>query len=603
MKKVILKKIKLKNFLSIGDEWVELDIKPGLTFITGFNHDKNSSNGVGKSALFTDSFFFSLYGHTLRKLNKKEISNNITNGVCKTIITFDVIENDRKDEYALMRQLVPAKMQLVKNGEDITQNIRETDGVIEKIISANSDVFKYAVVMTLNDSIGFMNQNRNERRKFVESILRLGIFAEMSKLHSKLVTESRKDFEVANGRLGDAKRNLLQYEEQTRKQTERREEKLRELKTRLDSNSGEIDRLEIVLKNIIIPDIDKIQENKKLIESKQRELQDAKDTIITNTTRIKLEIQQAQTRIKHIKSHGPSCTVCERPFTEDDKKQNVEEIDELNNIINTLIQKQDKWATAKIEVDDRIQKCQTANSDYNEKIRFADSKKNEKKSISSRVSQLKEWNDTIQADLQHVSTDDENFVELINTVCNNINELQRQVESESDKIETLEIVRFLLSEEGIKKFIVKKILKLLNSRLAHYLKKLNAPCTCNFNDLFEETIINDKGTECSYEAFSGGERKRIDLAMLFTFQDLRRLQSDTSINISVYDELIDSALSSEGVECVLAMLKERTQKYNEAMYIITHRKENATVMNDANLIFLEKKEGITYLKAAETATI
>jgi hypothetical protein len=51
------------------------------------------------------------------------------------------------------------------------------------------------------------------------------------------------------------------------------------------------------------------------------------------------------------------------------------------------------------------------------------------------------------------------------------------------------------------------------------------------------------------------------------------------------------------------MLKERSQKYNEAMYIITHRKENASVINDANLIFLEKKDGITYVKATESATM
>lgn len=603
MKKVILKKLKLKNFLSIGDDWVELDIKPGLTFITGHNHDKNSSNGVGKSALFTDSFFFSLYGHTLRRLNKKEIGNNVTKGVCKTVISFDVIDNDRKDEYALMRQLAPAKMQLVKNGEDITQNIRETDDVIEKIISANSDVFKYAVVMTLNDSVGFMNQNRNERRKFVESILRLGVFADMSKLHSKLVTESRKDYEVASGRLSDAKRNLLQYEEQTRKQTERREEKLKELRNRLQSNAGEIERLDLILKNIIIPDVNKIQENKKLIETKQKELYDAKDTILTNATKIKIEIQQAQARINHIKSHGPSCVTCERPFTDDDKKQDNEEITTLIDSIKSLNEKQTKWGIAKSEVEDRILKCNKAINEYNEKIRFADGKMNEKKSITSRVNQLKEWNETIQADLNHVSVDDENFVELINSVCNNINDLQKQVDTETDKIETLEIVKFLLSEEGIKKFIVKKILKLLNSRLLHYLKKLNAPCTCSFNDLFEESIVNDKDIECSYESFSGGERKRIDLAMLFTFQDLRRLQSDTSINVSVYDELIDSALSNEGVQCVLAMLKERSQKYNEAMYIITHRKENASVINDANLIFLEKKDGITYVKATESATM
>ncbi len=251
MKRVVLKKLKLKNFLSIGDEWIELDIKSGLTFITGFNYDKNSTNGVGKSALFTDSFFFALYGHTLRKLNKDEIANNVTGNACKSIITFDVFDDIKRDEYVLMRQFTNPKMQLLKNGDDITQNIRETDNAIEDIINASADVFKFAVVMTLNDSVGFMNQKKGDRRKFVESILRLGVFAEMSKLHTKIVTETRKDYEVSSSRLNDAKRNLFQYEEQTRKQTSRRLEKIQELQQRLTSNNDEINRLEQVIKNII----------------------------------------------------------------------------------------------------------------------------------------------------------------------------------------------------------------------------------------------------------------------------------------------------------------------------------------------------------------
>lgn len=603
MKRVVLKKLKLKNFLSIGDEWIELDIKSGLTFITGFNYDKNSTNGVGKSALFTDSFFFALYGHTLRKLNKDEIANNVTGNACKSIITFDVFDDIKRDEYVLMRQFTNPKMQLLKNGDDITQNIRETDNAIEDIINASADVFKFAVVMTLNDSVGFMNQKKGDRRKFVESILRLGVFAEMSKLHTKIVTETRKDYEVSSSRLNDAKRNLSQYEEQTRKQTSRRLEKIQELQQRLTSNNDEINRLEQVIKNIIIPDLEKIQNNKNLIDKKQKELREGKEIIISNIASIKLQIQQLKDRTAHIKNHGPSCKACERPFTADDQKADHDEIAKLSIHIKDATAKYDKWAESKLVIEDRITKCQDAINEYNEKIRFADNKNNEKNSITSRVAQLKEWNSTIQADLNHVSVDDENFTVLINNVCNNIVELQKQVANEAERLEILEIVKFLLSEEGIKKFIVKKILKLLNSRLAHYLKKLNAPCSCSFNDVFDETIINEKGIECSYEAFSGGERKRIDLAMLFTFQDLRRLQSDTTINISVYDELIDSALGSEGVECVLGLLKDRSQKYNEAMFIITHRKENAVLMNDANLIFLEKKDGLTTLKAFESATM
>jgi hypothetical protein len=49
MKQVIFKKLFIKNFLSIGDDPVEINIHHGLNFITGSNLDKeDSSNGVGK---------------------------------------------------------------------------------------------------------------------------------------------------------------------------------------------------------------------------------------------------------------------------------------------------------------------------------------------------------------------------------------------------------------------------------------------------------------------------------------------------------------------------------------------------------------------------
>lgn len=603
MKRVVLKKLKIKNFLSIGDEWVELDIKPGLTFITGYNHDKNSSNGVGKSALFTDSFFFSLYGNTLRKLNKKEIANNLTGKPCKSVITFDVYDNHNKDEYVLMRQLAPSKMQLYKNGIDITQNIRETDNVIESTINATADVFKYAVIMTLNDSIGFMNQNKNDRRKFIESILHLGVFTDMAKVHSKIISETKKDFEVASSRLDDSKKTLAQYEEQAQKSIERRQSKVTELQERIQSNAAEIGRLTEKLNSIVIPDAEKLAINKQLIEQKQGELRKTKDVVLTNKTRIGFEIKIHKQRIAHISNHGPSCDKCLRVFTESDIKNQDDEIEKLKQSIEEHTLQITKWTNVHNEIESRLIKCSDALNEINQKLVYVETKKSEKSSIESRINQLRNWTATIESDLANLNLEDDDFTKIINTAVSHLNTIENKVKEEAEKIEILEIVKFLLSEEGIKKFIVKKILKLLNSRLAHYLKALNAPCTCTFDDVFEEKIINDKGIECSYESFSGGERKRIDLAMLFTFQDIRRLQSNTTINISVYDELIDSALSSEGVTSVLDMLRERSIKYSEAMYIITHRKENATLMNDANVIFLEKKNGITELTLREMATI
>ena len=159
-------------------------------------------------------------------------------------------------------------------------------------------------------------------------------------------------------------------------------------------------------------------------------------------------------------------------------------------------------------------------------------------------------------------------------------------------MEVLDISKFVVSEEGVRSFIVKKMLKMLNTRLNYYLKKLDANCICTFDEYFEESIFNQKGRLCSYANFSDGERKRIDLAMLFTFLDIRRLQSNISVNFSFYDELLDSSLDSKGIECVLEILKDRINQYGEAVYIISHKNE-AIKHATGEIIYLEKQNEVT----------
>jgi hypothetical protein len=38
------------------------------------------------------------------------------------------------------------------------------------------------------------------------------------------------------------------------------------------------------------------------------------------------------------------------------------------------------------------------------------------------------------------------------------------------------------------------------------------------------------------------ERRRIDIAILFMFQDMLRMQTGVSFNLNMYDELLDSAV-------------------------------------------------------------
>jgi len=196
-------------------------------------------------------------------------------------------------------------------------------------------------------------------------------------------------------------------------------------------------------------------------------------------------------------------------------------------------------------------------------------------------------------DIEALNVDDNVYAANIKKVEDRIAEIKIKITELQAKIDIIESAKFITSEEGVKSFIVKKILEVLNLRLAFYLKKLESNSTVKFNEFFEETITNERGVECSYFNFSGAERKAIDLAMIFTFQDIRRAQANVWLNLSVFDELLDSSLDEKGIELVLDIIRDRVEKYQEAVYIISHRKESMKYCTSGEIIYLEKKNGIT----------
>jgi hypothetical protein len=161
-----------------------------------------------------------------------------------------------------------------------------------------------------------------------------------------------------------------------------------------------------------------------------------------------------------------------------------------------------------------------------------------------------------------------------------------------DLINTLDTVKFVISEEGVKSFIVKKILKLFNSKLGYYLRKLNSTAIITFNEYFEDTIVNEKGKLTCYDNYSGAEKKVIDLAIMFTFLEMLKLQGNVFYSVQFYDELLDTSLDETGVEMVLNILNEFTASNELGIYIISHRKECSKI-SSGDIVFLEKINGIT----------
>ena len=65
MRTIEFKSIKLANFLSVGNDTVEVNFRSGVHIITGVNKDKEDRrNGVGKSTV-ADAIHFAVFGLSL----------------------------------------------------------------------------------------------------------------------------------------------------------------------------------------------------------------------------------------------------------------------------------------------------------------------------------------------------------------------------------------------------------------------------------------------------------------------------------------------------------------------------------------------------------
>lgn len=216
-----------------------------------------------------------------------------------------------------------------------------------------------------------------------------------------------------------------------------------------------------------------------------------------------------------------------------------------------------------------------------------------KESIRFNEHDLKIHNDRLVEEQKRLS--DTKEPEPIVDLKKKLQESTAELVSIEEKCVLLGEVKEILSETGVKSFVIKRIIDILNEKINYYLDKFNGNCVVTFDEAFDDTIVNERGESVTYFNFSGAERKNIDLACLFAFQDIRRMQGDVKLNISFFDELLDSSFDSTGIELILSVLKDRVDSLQEAVYIITHR-TTPPFEYGGKLLTIVKKNGISQLE-------
>lgn len=610
MKEVIFKTLSIKNFLSVGDEPIDIKFETGLHIITGINKDKeDGKNGVGKSTII-DAFFFVLYGSPLRAIKKDSITNWINKKECSVTTTFNVVNDGKVDEYTLLRALNPSRVQLIENGEDISRTIGKTHEKVSDILGTTAEMLAQSVITRLNETEPFLSKTPAVKRKFIEDIYKIEIFGKMTQYIRNDYNETKRLYDFESEKISDIESNIQSYKKQQEEQIHKKKVRINDLESRRVSIVEEIAHLnarmvKIKEKTIDSNGITKVELLEKItsLKTKEREIIETDKLSIKALTINQTIILNVKNEIRELErvSEG-TCVYCKQPFSESNKEEKKKIISEKQNdikICSDLI----------VGIEEKIQQSKKLKSTIEDSIeqlnmvlRTITEHDSELHRISSDITQQEKQLKQTIGDIANISSDALSFDNIIIESIARRDALQKTANEYKAKLSLIESSKFIVSDEGVKSFIIKKMLKIFNGRLSYYLVKLDAPGSCQFNEYFEETMVNNRGEECSYFNFSSGEQKRFDLGMLYTFKEIRRLQSNVSINVGMYDELLDTALDNVGIESALNILKERVKTNKEAIYVISHKQEAAKHAT-GEVIYLEKENNITRRKQYEYATV
>lgn len=589
MKKVVFKTLKVKNFLSIGKTIVSVDFQKGLNIITGINKDlMDRQNGTGKSSL-VDSFYFALFGETTRGIKKEFVVNNLTNESAEVSLTFSIDEN----EYEIIRTIKPSKLNLFENGVDISRDsMANTTEYILNILNLTPEIFTNCICLSINSTVPFMAQKNLEKKKFIEGIFNLDVFSKMNSGLKEEYGEVKKEIERKSEKYDDLEKTVKLVLDQNKRNSEEREKR----RNQIEENISKLDKqIQVTNDNIFKYVIDDVSQNKvkiKKLEEKKKSKNDEIQQIFKQKTEISTEIKILKNDLLKIGTDQDECPICLRVVTDGDlehidnrKKTIQKDIEEKNNITVDFSKKQNDLESEVTLIDKAINLLKDG---VNKNSLLEQQKKNDEEKVQYFNSQISKERNALN-DLQNYKEEEAKSVEEIQI---QIQEISNELQELKKRFKVLENVKFVLSEEGVKSYVVKKILALFNAKIAFYLKELNANSSITFDQYFEEDIKNERGKPTTYFNYSGAERKAIDLSIMFAFIDMLKLQTNVYYNVQFYDELLDTSLDSAGVENVVRILNEFVDKYSYGIYVISHRRECSKLAN-GEVVYLEKSNGIT----------
>jgi DNA repair exonuclease SbcCD ATPase subunit len=471
---IVFNTLKIKNFLSVGDNEININFQNGINLLTGINKDNNTRNGVGKSSII-ESVYWCLFGSTIRDIKNDKIIHNQQKKGCEVTLKFDVISVDSiKNSYQIIRSLGPSKIHVLKDDIDITlSTIPANDEFIQKLIGATPEVFNNAVIMTANNTLPFMAQKKIEKRKFIEGILNLNIFTEMLLKARSDFNDTKKQNDILSNNFLNQQKNLDIFENQIVKNKQKKKDKIDNINLTIQKIKDDIvltEKINVSLDDILV----KIKENDTKLIKLETGLTKLDEDILEYSKKqieYKTYIQNEKNKLKEFDKKKDFCPTCNRKFEnliEDNHKC-------LKEDCLLIIEKNEMLLT---DINDKINSKNTKKQEIKQFI-FGIKDKNkklqqEKSSVELKNQKINNFKDKIkeyESQIEELINEKDETDDQIEVIKKEICKIEKDLEKVKKELSVLEEIKFVLSEEGVKTHIIKKLLTLFNQKINFYLMR------------------------------------------------------------------------------------------------------------------------------------
>jgi DNA repair exonuclease SbcCD ATPase subunit len=534
---MIISEIGIRNFKSFGnnEQVLKLNTEKGeLILLVG-------ENGAGKSSLI-ESIDYTLFNKVKGKKKKWQTLSTLPNRINKelnTRVKFTVNETNVE----VIRGQNPNVLKLIEN--DIPYDRAGKSNVndkIEKYVGVDIETFKSFISMSINDFKNFISLSNEEKKLLLDKLFNLetinilhGILKNVAKNNRDHINILNSEIEALNESISSINSSIKKVKE---KKEENAEEQIKTIKETINSKKADYTKL----KGKVTKIKEKKEELRNLIIAKNDEF-----------STMKAEIKNADSKI--VLYDSGKCPECETDLT-DSAHQHVRE---------TYVEKKNTMVALKDELEKGISKYK----DKYEEIKTIEKNANEKYSeMTFTLKELKTKLDELVSKSED-NEPDEDIEEFMKTV----KELSDKKEKSSDEVSELkdknlfykELAK-VFSEEGVKKTIIKNIIKPINHFILENLSHMNMPFTVELDETFSATI-EQFGEPIEHDSLSTGETKKVNIAIMIAY--LKLIRTKRAMNILFLDEVFAS-IDVEGIYSILELLKSFANEYNINIFLVHH---------------------------------